>query len=254
MRVSRASAWWGVAISSHSVTRPSHLGMNTCLLHTCCSRVVRVFINSALQLLQEVVDIQQIVLTPDIGYWQRVRVHGWMGCLRNHGASMPVLGHATTLLVAPKNGELNTLEPHESLADIIVSGRINGTALNISEELVEGIIVGTLSDFVGIVVQLLIRVDSIVHGPIGRILRWATIEAARSAPRMGLSIASVVAHATVRVLISTRCSGKCLQVSDDCVCKLEQGNLTVCKERTEVKKQSLRLCDNGDGDNLRLPP
>jgi hypothetical protein len=67
-----------------------------------------------------------------------------------------VLSHAGALVTAAaaaaaKNWELDTLETHESLADVIVSGRVDCTTLRITKELVEGIIGGTLPNLVVVV-------------------------------------------------------------------------------------------------------
>jgi molybdopterin-guanine dinucleotide biosynthesis protein len=73
--------------------------------------------------------------------------------LSDQGATVAVLGH-TGRLVSTKNGELDTLETHQALADIIVGARVDSTALGVAEKLIEGIISCTLTDFV-VVGQLL---------------------------------------------------------------------------------------------------
>jgi hypothetical protein len=134
--------------------------------------------------------------------------------LSDHGATVAVLGH-TGRLVSTKNGELDTLEAHQALADVVVGGRIDSTALGIAEEFVESIISCTLTDFV-VVGQLLGLVHGIVNWTIGRVLGRTSIETGGCASRVLLAVASIGAKGTVRILISARCSGKRLQVSYDC--------------------------------------
>jgi hypothetical protein len=123
-----------------------------------------------------------------------------------------VLTHAA-LVAAAKNGKLNTLQTHKSLTNIVVGSRVNCTTLSISKEFVQGVVSGTLPDLV-VIVKLLWLVHCIVHGSIGRVLGRASIEASWSSTGMLLAIATVGAKGAIRILISTRCSGKCLQVSD----------------------------------------
>jgi hypothetical protein len=181
--------------------------------------MVRVFINSGLQLLQELVDVQEIALGPQVGKWQRVRVvHRRVLRLSNHCAAMAaaVLRHAAALVTAAsttENGKLDTLQAHESLAYVIVGGRVDCTTLGVSKELVERIIRGTFPNLV-VVVELLRLVDGIVNRAIGRVLWWTSVEASWSTTWMLLAIASIGAKRAIRILISTRCSGKRLQVSD----------------------------------------
>jgi hypothetical protein len=86
--------------------------------------LIRVLIDSALELLQELVDVQKIALCPKVRKWERVRVvHRRVCRLSDHGTSMSVLAHAAALVAATTSTEdwkLNSLETHESLADIIV--------------------------------------------------------------------------------------------------------------------------------------
>lgn len=125
-----------------------------------------------------------------------------------------VLRHAT--LVAANDGKLNSLETHEPLADIVVSGRINTAPLGVTKELIQGVISGALSDLIRIVVQLLGLVDSIINGSISRVLGRASIETSGCASRVLLAVACIGAHGAITRVISTRCSGKRLQVSDYC--------------------------------------
>jgi len=127
---------------------------------------------------------------------------------------MTVLRHAAAALVATsKNGKWHTLQAHEPLADIVVGGGVNGTTLSIAKELIESIISSTLTDLV-VIAQLLRLVDCVVDWPVGRVLRRAAIETSRSSARVLLGVSGVGTKRTIRILISTRCSGKRLQVSD----------------------------------------
>ena len=128
---------------------------------------------------------------------------------------MAVLTHAALVTAAAENWELNTLQAHETLANVVVGGRIDCTTLSISEELVESIISSTLPDLV-VVVELLRLVDCIVNWSIGRVLGWTSIEASWCTTGMLLTVASIGSKCTIGILISTRCSGKRLQVSDHC--------------------------------------
>lgn len=85
--------------------------------NTSRSGVVGVLVDGALQLLQELVDVQQVTLSPEVGQWQGVRVvHGWVLRLSNHCASMTaVLTHAAALVAAAATAEdrkLDTLKSH----------------------------------------------------------------------------------------------------------------------------------------------
>lgn len=141
-------------------------------------------------------------------------MHGWVLSLGNHGASMAaILAHTRTLVTAAENWELYALETHESLADIVVGGWVNGAALGISKKLVERIVGCALSNLV-VIVKLLALIDGIVHRTIGRVLGRTSIEACRSTAWVLLAIASIGTETAIWILISTGCSGKCLQVSD----------------------------------------
>jgi hypothetical protein len=185
------------------------------LLNTSSCSVVGIFVDSALKLLQELVDVQEIALGPQVRQGQRVGVMHWgMRSLGDHCATVAVLGHARGL-VATENGELDTLETHQTLANVVVGGGVNSTALGIAKELVQSVVCCTFTDLV-VVGQLLCLVDSIVDWAIGGVLRWASVESGRSTSRMLLAISSVGSKGTIRILVSTRCSGKRLQVSYDC--------------------------------------
>jgi hypothetical protein len=186
------------------------------LLYACGGSVVGVFINGALELLQELVDVQKIALGPQVGQRKGIGVHRRMRWMRDHSAAATatVLRHAT--LVAANDGKLNALETHEPLADIVVGGRVNGAPLGITKELVQSVISGALSDFVRVVVQLLGLVDSIVNRSVGRVLRGSSVETCGSTSRVLLAVAGIRAHRPIAGIVSTRCSGKRLQVSDYC--------------------------------------
>jgi hypothetical protein len=174
--------------------------------------MVGVLINGALQLLQELINVQEITLGPKVGKWQGVWVvHRRVLRLSYHRATVTaVLTHAGALVTttaAAENWELNTLETHESLTNVIVSGRVNCAALGVSKELVQGVISGTLPDFV-VVVQLLRLVDGIVDWAISRVLRRASVETSWGTSGVLLTISAVWTKGAIRILISTRCSGK----------------------------------------------
>jgi len=177
--------------------------------------VVGVLIDSALQLLQELVDVEEVALSSQVGQWQRVGVvHGWVLSLSNHGASVAVLAHTSLVAAAAaKNRELNTLEAHEPLANVVVGRGVNCATLGIAKELVQSVVSSAFPNFI-VVVELLRLVYCIVDGSIGRVLGWPSIEASRSATGMLLAVACIGAKGTIGILISTRCSGKRLQVSD----------------------------------------
>jgi hypothetical protein len=141
-------------------------------------------------------------------------MHRWVRSLSNHGATVPIFGHAA-LLIASNNRKLDTLESHESLSDIVIGGRINSTTLGVAKKLIKRIIGSTLADLVRVIVELLRWVDSIIDRPIGRILWGTSVEASGRTSRMLLTIGTL-AHGTIWILIATRCSGKRLQVSDHC--------------------------------------
>lgn len=183
--------------------------------------VVRVLVDSALQLLQELVNVEEVALGSKVGQWQRVGVvHGRVLSLSNHGASVAVLAHTSLVAAGAENWKLNTLEAHEALTNIVVGRGVNCTTLGIAKELVESVVSSALPDFV-VVVELLRLIYSIVNGSIGRVLGWASIEASRSATGMLLAVACIGAKGTIGILISTRCSGKRLQVSDHCCSLLD---------------------------------
>lgn len=185
------------------------------LLNACSCGVVGVLVDSALKLLQELVNVQEIALGPQVRQGKRVGVvHRGVRGLGNHGATVAVLRHARRL-VTTEDGELDTLETHQTLADIIVGRRVNGTALGIAEELIQSIVSCTLTDLV-VVGQLLSLVDSVVHRAIGRVLGWPSVESSGCASRVLLAVSTIGSKGTIRILISARCSGKRLQVSNDC--------------------------------------
>lgn len=189
--------------------------MSSGLLDTSSCSMVGILIDGALELLQELVDVQKVALCSQVRQWQGVGVVHWrMRSLSDHCATVAILGH-TGRLVAAKNGELHALETHQTLANVIIGRRVNSTTLGIAEELIESIVCCTLTDLV-VIAQLLGLVDSIVNGAIGRILGWASIESGGCASRMLLAITSIGTKGTIRILVSTRCSGKRLQVSNDC--------------------------------------
>jgi hypothetical protein len=143
--------------------------------------------------------------------------------LSNHRTSMTVLGHATLLVAtaaSAKHWKLHALQAHQALTDVVIGGWVNGATLGITKKLVQSVVRRTLPDLV-VVVQLLRLVDGIVNRTVSRVLWWATVEAGRSTSRMLLAVAAVGTKRTIRILISTRCSGKRLQVSDDCRRQLE---------------------------------
>lgn len=125
-----------------------------------------------------------------------------------------ILTHASALVSTAENRELDTLETHQPLTDIIVCRWVDGAALGIPKKLVQSIVCCTLADLV-VIVQLLALVHSIVNGTIGRILWWASIKACGGTTRMLLTITSVRAKRAIWILISTCCSRECLQVSDN---------------------------------------
>lgn len=208
--MARREAWRGVTRAVTSVD------VVAWMLHTSCGGVVRVLVNGALQLLQKLIDVQEITLSPEVGKRQRVGVHRRVLRLSDHRATVSaILRHAGALVTAAENWELDSLEAHKSLANVIVSGRVDCTTLGVSKEFIQRIIGSALPDLV-VIGELLSLVDSVINGTIGRILRWASIKASGSAARVLLAIASVGTKRAIRILISTRCSGKRLQVSDHC--------------------------------------
>jgi hypothetical protein len=60
-------------------------------------------------------------------------------------------------------------------------------------------------------------VYSIVDGTISGILGWASIESSWGATGVLLTITSIGAEGTIRILVSACCGGECLQVGDDCI-------------------------------------
>lgn len=143
-------------------------------------------------------------------------MHRWVLCLSNHGTAVTaVFGHASALVPTTENRELDALETHQSLANIVVGCWVNCTALCVSEELVESVIGCTLSDFV-VVVQLLSLIDSIVNGAISGVLRWASVKSGRGTSWVLLTVTSVGTKRAIWILISTGCGSKRLQISDDC--------------------------------------
>jgi hypothetical protein len=180
--------------------------------------MVGVLVDGALELLKELVNIEKVALCPQVGEGQRVGMHGRVRGLSNHSAALAVLGHAA--LVAAENRKLDTLEAHEALANVVVGRRVNSTALSIAKELVQSVVRSTLSDLV-VVGQLLGLVDSIVNGSIGGVLGWASVESGGGTSWVLLAIASVGAESAIRILVSARCGGKRLQVSDHYTCWLD---------------------------------
>jgi len=229
--------------------------MSTWLLNTCSCGLVGILVNGALKLLQELVNVQQVALSPEVGKRQRVWVvHWWMRGLSNHGTALAVVTHAAALvatLATTENWKLYTLEAHEPLADVVVSVWVNSTALGIAEEFVERIISGTLPDFI-VVVQLLALVDGIVNRTIGRVLGWAAVETSGSASRMLLAIGTVRTKGAIRILISTCCSGKCLQVSDNCIPLLETERKGLMKSKVWGCEETAYVCHSEDTLQLRV--
>jgi hypothetical protein len=130
---------------------------------------------------------------------------------------MAILRHTAARVTAAtaKDRELHSLEAHEPLANIVVGGWVDGAALGITKEFVQSIISGAFPNLV-VVVQLLGLVDRIINRSVSGVLGRASIETGWSTPRMLLTVASVRPKCAVRILVSTRCSGKRLQVSDYC--------------------------------------
>jgi len=127
-----------------------------------------------------------------------------------------ILRHTSTLVAASATTEdwkLNTLETHKSLTDVVVRGRVDCATLGVSEELIQRIVCSTLPDLV-VVVKLLRLVYSVIDGTISRVLGWASIESSWSTAWVLLAVTSIGAKSTIGILVSTRCSGKRLQVSD----------------------------------------
>jgi hypothetical protein len=195
-RVARAISYTSVDIVRTGLVNASRRGR------------VRVLVDSTLQLLQELVDVQEIALSPEIGQGQSIWVmHRRVSGLSHHGATMPILRHTATLITAAatENWKLHSLETHKSLANVIVGSGVNCTAFSIAKKLVQCVVSRTLSDFV-IVVQLLSLIDGIVHWAIGRVLWWTAIETSWGASRMLLAVAAIWTKGSVRILISTRFS------------------------------------------------
>jgi hypothetical protein len=179
--------------------------------------MVGVLVDSALQLLQELIDVQEITLRPQIGQGERVRVHGRMRSVGKHSATTSIIAHATATVVAASaadDRELDTLKTHKTLANVVVSRGIDGAALSITKELVQGIVRSALSNLVIVAVKLLCLVDGIVNWSIGRVLGRAPVETSGSSSRVLLTVAVVGTHLAITGIVSTRCSGKRLQVSD----------------------------------------
>ena len=131
----------------------------------------------------------------------------------NHGtAAVTVVRDAT--LVAAEDGQLNTLETHEPLPNVIVHAGVDGSPLGVPEEFIQGIISSPLANFVGVVVQLLGLVNSVVDRAVSRVLRWSSVKAGRCASWVLLTVACIWAKGTITRVISARCTGKRLQVSD----------------------------------------
>lgn len=79
--MARRKARWRVAGAVANAGRNVVSGVG----HTSSRSVVGVLIDGALQLLQELVNVQEIALGPEVGKRQRVGVvHGWVLCLSNH--------------------------------------------------------------------------------------------------------------------------------------------------------------------------
>jgi spore maturation protein SpmB len=140
-----------------------------------------------------------------------------MRSVGKHSATTSIVAHAATTVVAASaanDRELDTLKTHKTLANVVISRRVDSAALSITKELVQGIIRSALSNLVRIVVKLLCLVDGIVNWSIGRILGRAAVKTSRSSSRVLLTVAVVGAHLAITGIVSTRCSGKRLQVSD----------------------------------------
>jgi len=161
--MARRQAWRRVA---RAVADAGVRVVSAWLLYACGSSLVGVLVDSALKLLQELINVQQITLSPEVRKRQRVWVmHWWMSRLSNHCATLTIVRHAATRIAAcaaTENWKLHSLKTHEPLTDIVVGVRVNGSALGVTEELVKSIVGGTLPDLV-VVVQLLALVDGIVN-------------------------------------------------------------------------------------------
>jgi hypothetical protein len=123
--------------------------------------------------------------------------------MRNHSATGgSVLRNAA--LIGANNRQLEALEAHEPLSYVVVGARIDGAPLGIAKELVEGVVGGAFSNFVGIRVQLLGLVYSVVNGTIGRVLGRATVETGGGTSRMLLAVAGIGSHGTITGVVSAR--------------------------------------------------
>jgi len=132
--------------------------------------------------------------------------------VRNEGTTgSSVLGHTAT--VAADDRELKTLETHESLANVVVGVGVDVAPFCVSKELIQSIVSSALADLIRIIVELLLGIHGIINRAVGRILRRAAIEARRSSAWVLLAIARL-GHGTIGTVVSARCSGKRLQVSD----------------------------------------
>jgi hypothetical protein len=182
--------------------------------------MVRILIYRALELLQKLINVQKITLCSQVRERQRVGMHGRrMGRMCDHCSAAAIVGHGT-LVTTSNDRERYTLKSHEPLANIVVGGRIDSASLGVAKELVQRIVSSTLSDFVGVVIQLLGLVYRVVDRTIRRVLRRAAVESGRSATWVLLAVACIGAHGPITRIVSTRCSGKRLQVSDYCVAQV----------------------------------
>ena len=154
-----AIAWWAVAgavlslMIAEAVISSVH-GMDTWLLDTGCCGMVACLIDSRLQLFEEAVDFLEIILRSSVGQWKLVAVrsklryattsrHATAAGERVEEASCGVVTRVVASgagvvsgVVAAAHGKRKGIAL-DARADIIVRAGIDGTTLDISEEVVE---------------------------------------------------------------------------------------------------------------------
>lgn len=179
--------------------------MSTRLLNaSSCSRV-GALIHSGLHLLQELVDVHQVILGPQVWQWQSILVLRHVTVVTTTAAAaMSVAidrnqrrpgGNVIGRNSAAMDG--NVLQSNQSLSDLLVGRSINTVAFEVAKEIVQGIVV-TLSGIErSMLANFTTMADRVIDGAVGRLLLRSIVAG------MGLVVGSGIAAATTRVHMGT---------------------------------------------------
>jgi hypothetical protein len=124
---------------------------------------------------------------------------------------------AASSCVATEHWQLHTVQSHETVANVVIGRWVDASLFSVTEEFVQRVESGTLSEFVLGIGALRLAdgvVDWTIGGALGGCCAWAVICAGiRSAI---LVIDGLSGHVVLIGVVSACCSSKRLQVSDYC--------------------------------------